>query len=173
VTATAGTLERPGLAARLVGPADVPRVVRLVAGAGRFNVTGARLDEGTAVAMSADPEHLVAAFTRGDELAGAAWVRRRGRVWWVLNLVLAAGAEAQGVEFAIVDWIVRHAREAGCAALTGRYVPSEHNAPAAGFWEAAGFIPCGEDGLYTLVPGDPPAHPTTRAARTGRPLPKE
>ncbi|GAA0706754.1 hypothetical protein Drose_16005 [Dactylosporangium roseum] len=167
------TLGRPRLTARLVSPADVPGVVRLAAGAGRFNLTGARLDEGTTVAMSADPGHLVAAFTLpGGALAGAAWIRRRGRVWWVLNLVLDAAAEAQGVEFAIVDWIVGRAREAGCAALTGRFVPSERNAQAVGFWEAAGFIPCDEDGLYTLVPGTGPAHPTTGAAR-GRLRPKE
>ncbi|HEU5471313.1 MAG TPA: GNAT family N-acetyltransferase [Actinophytocola sp.] len=138
------------LAARPVTPAEVAAVARLAATADEFNLTGLTFDEGATTAMTGDPGHLVAAFgLDGGETVGAAWIERRGRVWWVLNLVLGRSAFGHGVEFAIADWIVRRARDAGAVALAGRYVPTLSNAAAAGFWERAGFTPSGEDGVFT------------------------
>jgi FkbH-like protein len=112
--------------------------------------------------MSSDPAHLVASFTVtdrfGDEgIVGAAWVRRRGQVWWVLNMVLSCRVFGRGVEFAMADWIVRRALEAGAAAVAGRYVATTRNGVADGFWEKAGFTPSGEDGTFTVVPGSVPS----------------
>ncbi|HET8641468.1 MAG TPA: HAD-IIIC family phosphatase, partial [Pseudonocardiaceae bacterium] len=135
---------------------EVGRVAQLAARTNQFNLTGDRFDEGATTAMSTDPDHLVASFAVsdrfGDEgIVGAAWVERRGRVWWVLNLVLSCRVFGRGIEFAMVDWLVRRGREAGANALAGRYRPTGRNAVADGFWEKAGLTPSGEDGVFAVV----------------------
>jgi len=148
--------------ARPVTAFEVGRVAQLSARTNQFNLTGRRFDEAVTTAMSTDPEHLVAAFTVtdrfGDEgIVGAVWVERRGRVWWVLNMVLSCRVFGRGVEFAMADWIVRRARAAGATALAGRYVPTPRNGVAGGFWEKAGFTPSGEDGVFAAVPDAAPS----------------
>jgi FkbH-like protein len=147
--------------ARPVTEFEVSRVAQLSARTNQFNLTGTRFDEAATTAMSTDPEHLVVSFAVsdrfGDEgIVGAVWIERRGQVWWVLNLVLSCRVFGRGVEFAMADWIVRHARESGAAALAGRYVPGKRNGVANGFWEKAGFTPAGEDGVFTVVPAAAP-----------------
>lgn len=140
---------------------EVGRVAQLAARTNQFNLTGIRFGEGATTAMSTDPDHLVASFAVsdrfGDEgIVGAAWVECRNRVWRVLNLVMSCRVFGRGVEFAIADWIVRRAREAGATALVGRYVPAKGNTVAGGFWEKAGFTPSDEDGTYSVVPAAAP-----------------
>jgi FkbH-like protein len=152
---------RTRVAAHPVTTFEVGRVAQLSARTNQFNLTGRRFDEGATTAMSTDPDHLVVSFAVsdrfGDEgIVGAAWVECRGRIWWVLNMVLSCRVFGRGVEFAIVDWIVRRARENGATALVGRYVPTNRNGVADGFWEKAGFTPSGEDGTYTVVPATAP-----------------
>ena len=152
--------------ARPVTAFEVGRVAQLSARTNQFNLTGVRFDEAATVAMSTDPAHLVASFAVADRfgeegVVGAAWIERRGRLWWVLNLVLSCRVFGRGVEFAMVDWIMRRARDAGAAALAGRYLPTKSNAVADGFWEKAGLTPSGEDGVFTVVPdAAPPCLPT-------------
>jgi len=152
---------RTRVLARPVTPFEVARVAQLAARTNQFNLTGIRFEDGATAAMSTDPNHLVASFAVadrfGDEgIVGAAWIECRGRVWWVLNLVLSCRAFGRGVEFAMAEWIVRRAREAGASAVAGRYLPTARNAVAATFWQRAGFTPSGEDGVFTVVPGDAP-----------------
>ncbi|MEV6907366.1 HAD-IIIC family phosphatase [Amycolatopsis sp. NPDC051071] len=140
---------------------ETGRVAQLAARTNQFNLTGVRFDEGVTTAMSTDPDHLVASFTVSDRfghegIVGAAWIERRDRIWRVLNLVLSCRVFGRGIEFAIADWIVGRAREAGATALVGRYVPTNRNSVAAGFWEKAGFTPSDEDGTYTVVPATAP-----------------
>ncbi|WP_410579346.1 HAD-IIIC family phosphatase [Amycolatopsis sp. lyj-108] len=158
---------------------EVGRVAQLSARTNQFNLTGHRFDEGATTAMCADPDRLVASFAVsdrfGDEgIVGAAWIECRGQVWRVLNLVLSCRVFGRGIEFAITDWIVRRARDAGATALAGRYVPTGRNKVADGFWEKAGFTPSDEDGLYTVVPATAPsclptwiAYPETSDDRLG------
>jgi FkbH-like protein len=141
---------------------EVGRVAQLAARTNQFNLTGARFDEAAVTAMSTDPAHLVASFAVSDRfgaegIVGAAWITRRGRVWWVENLLLSCRVFGRGIEFAMVDWILGRAREAEATALAGRYVPTNRNAVASGFWEKAGFTPSGEDGVFTLEPATAPA----------------
>lgn len=148
--------------ARPVTAFDVGRVAQLSARTNQFNLTGVRYDEAAVTAMSTDAAHLVASFTVtdrfGDEgIVGAAWVQLRGHVWWVLNMVLSCRVFGRGVEFAMADWIMRRAQDAGAAAVVGRYVPTNRNGVADGFWEKAGFTPSGEDGTFTVVPGTVPS----------------
>jgi FkbH-like protein len=147
--------------AQPVTPFEVGRVAQLSARTNQFNLTGVRFDEAATTALSNDPDHLVASFAVsdrfGDEgIIGAAWVECRGQVWWVRNMVLSCRVFGRGVEFAMVDWIMRRARDAGAAALAGSYVPSKRNAVADGFWEKAGFTPSGSDGVFTVVPAAAP-----------------
>ncbi|MFC3455195.1 HAD-IIIC family phosphatase [Amycolatopsis speibonae] len=140
---------------------EVGRVAQLSARTNQFNLTGRRFDEAATTAMSTDPDQLAASFAVadrfGDEgIVGAAWIECRDQVWRVLNLVLSCRVFGRGIEFAIVDWIVRRAREAGAIALVGHYAPTGRNTVANGFWEKAGFTPSGEDGTYTVVPGTAP-----------------
>ncbi|MFL6136660.1 MAG: HAD-IIIC family phosphatase [Frankiaceae bacterium] len=132
------------LTAEPVSGFSVARVAQLAARTNQFNLTGVRFDEATTTALSADPGHLVAAFSVsdrfGDEgIVGAAWVQRGERTWRVLNLVLSCRVLGRGVELAIADWLAGQARAAGAAVLEGRFVPSRKNGVAAGFWPSAGF----------------------------------
>ncbi|TCO60684.1 hypothetical protein [Actinocrispum wychmicini] len=140
------------LVAGPVTPFQIAGVTRLAAGADRLDMTGIRFDEGATTAMSTDPDHLAVSFAvsgelDANEIVGAAWIRRRGQVWWVLNLVL----RHRDFGLAAVEWLAREASVAGAAVLVGRYVPAGHNAGAEDFWEQAGFTPSGEDGVFTLA----------------------
>jgi predicted enzyme involved in methoxymalonyl-ACP biosynthesis len=70
----------------------------------------------------------------------------------VLNLVLSCRVFGRGIEFAIADWVVQRARQAGADTVVGRYVPSGRNAVADGFWEKAGFTTSGTAGEFTVAP---------------------
>jgi FkbH-like protein len=149
--------------AELAGGYSVPRVAQLAARTNQFNLTGLRYDETATAAMSADPGHLVAAFSVsdrfGDEgIVGAAWVECGERVWRVLNLVLSCRVLGRGVELAVVEWLAARASAAGATTLHGRFVPSQKNAVAASFWEQAGFAATGEDGVFELDISEHPYH---------------
>ena len=133
----------------------VARVAQLAARTNQFNLTGRRFDDAATAAMSADPDHLVAAFSVsdrfGDEgVVGAVWVDRGGPVWRVSNLVLSCRVLSRGVELAMAGWLVDRARAAGAVAVEGRFVPTGRNGVAAGFWESAGFRRTG-DGVFVLT----------------------
>jgi FkbH-like protein len=133
----------------------VARVAQLAARTNQFNLTGVRFDEAATAAMSADPGHLVAAFSVSDRfgaegIVGAAWVERRPRAWRVLNFVLSCRVLGRGVELAAVGWLVRQARSGGAEQLHASFVPSAKNSVSADFWPRAGFAP-GPDGTFTFA----------------------
>lgn len=143
------------LVAEAVTSFSVARVAQLAARTNQFNLTGIRFDEATTAAMSATPEHLVASFSVsdrfGDEgIVGALWVQRQDQIWRVLNMVLSCRVLGRGIELAALDWLARQAWEAGAVALEGRFVSSQKNSVAAGFWQRAGFTPADEEGVFTL-----------------------
>ena len=149
----------------------VARVAQLAARTNQFNLTGRRFDDAATAAMSADQDHLVAAFSVsdrfGDEgVVGAVWVDRGGPVWLVSNLVLSCRVLSRGVELAMAGWLVDRARSAGAVAVEGRFVPTGRNGVAAGFWESAGFRRTG-DGVFVLATEEPSAVPPWIDVREG------
>lgn len=122
------------------------RIAQLAARTNQFNLTGIRYDESATRRMSEAPGHLVLSVSVadrfGDEgVVGALWVERRPEVWRVLNMVLSCRVLSRGVEGAVLAWLVGRARQAGAAAVEGRYARSPGNGVAAGFWTDAGFTP--------------------------------
>jgi predicted enzyme involved in methoxymalonyl-ACP biosynthesis len=75
----------------------------------------------------------------------------------VRNLVMSCRVFGRGIEFAIADWILRRAQEAGVATVVGSYTPSDRNGIADGFWPKAGFRPSEQDGVFTATPGSTPS----------------
>ncbi|MCP2243438.1 HAD-IIIC family phosphatase [Lentzea aerocolonigenes] len=135
-----------------IGPASAYEFARLAQLAGRtnqFNLTGIRFDEAetarTHLALSCSVSDRF-----GDEgVVGAAWVRKDGETWHVLNLLLSCRVLGRGVELAMAAWLVRQARAAGARRVHGSFVPTARNGAAAGFWESAGFTPSG-DGTFVF-----------------------
>ncbi len=133
----------------------VARAAQLAARTNQFNLTGERFDPAATAAMAGSADHLVVTFEVsdrfGDEgVVGAAWVRRDGQRWVVLNLVLSCRVLGRGIDLAIAGWLARQARAAGATAIAGSYVPSRKNGVAAGFWASAGFAPGESEGSYVL-----------------------
>ena len=152
------------LLAQPITPFEVGRVAQLSARTNQFNLTGVRFDEAATTALAEDPANLVASFAVsdrfGDEgIVGAAWIERVEDVWWVRNLVMSCRVFGRGIEFAIADWILRQARQAGIATVAGSYTPSDRNGIAAGYWLKAGFQPSQPDGVFTATPGSAPSAP--------------
>jgi FkbH-like protein len=147
----------------------LPRVVQLLAKTNQFNTTTRRHTGSQVEEMLASG--AVALWIRtqdrfGDSgLVGAAIAvpESMDGAWRLDVLLLSCRVIGRGVEDALMAELVRRISVKGGRRLIGEFIRTERNAPAAGFFERAGFAPAGSDGRYwarDLKDGDtrPPSH---------------
>jgi len=127
------------------GPADADRVVELIDRTHRFNTTGQRWEPARVRAAIDDPDwfvsvaHLVDRF--GDYgMVGTALIER-GPAWLLRVFAVSCRAAGRDVPVAILDWIIRTARQAGSGQVLVELRPSEANLELRVLLRAAGFQP--------------------------------
>ncbi|MCC2667869.1 MAG: hypothetical protein K0Q72_340 [Armatimonadetes bacterium] len=128
-------------------PFTLPRIAQLINKTNQFNLTTRRYTEAEVRAMADDPARWgIYAVTVSDRfgdsgLTGVALVRKGALTWEIDSFLLSCRVLGRGIEDALLTHVIREAQAAGAALLEGAFIPSEKNAPAAGFYAAQQFAP--------------------------------
>jgi FkbH-like protein len=128
---------------------SLPRIAQLVAKSNQFHLTGMRLAEPELRAYAARPGHHVLGFRLADRfgdngLVSAVALRRESGELHVDIWVMSCRVLGRTMEELVANEILRTARESGCGAVVGRYVPSPKNALVSGLYARLGFEPDGD-----------------------------
>ena len=158
---SAGSLEdyqaSLGMEARVGGidAVSAARVVQLMNKTNQFNLTTRRRDKAELEAFLARPGALGLQVRLSDRFAdhgliavALAEVREEAaeRILEVDTLLMSCRVLGRGVEGMILAEIGRRAAEAGCAAVTGSYIPTARNGMVADLYPRHGFAPAGAAG---------------------------
>jgi FkbH-like protein len=165
VAATAGDLETYLWSLKTVlriygaGTADLARAHQLFSKTNQFNLTTIRYSLPDLERLAASPDchlGLAAASDRFGDLGtiAAFLLRSEGDVLTIDSLLLSCRALGRGVESAVMNAIKERFLRSGLSRLSGRFVPTARNLPAAGFYERQGFPLAGStatgESLYSL-----------------------
>ncbi|MEX5634709.1 HAD-IIIC family phosphatase [Parafrankia sp. FMc2] len=162
-TASASSLEDylRGLGVEVwLGPVrddEVPRVSQLTLRTNQFHTTTRRLQQAELRAYADTPGNAVLAIRSRDRfgengLVGAVFLRRQAGAapeadTVVLeNFLLSCRVFSRGIEQAVLAAVLRHAREAGAAAVIARYRPTAKNVVVADLYPRHGFAGPGGTG---------------------------
>ncbi|MEV1080692.1 HAD-IIIC family phosphatase [Streptomyces sp. NPDC050211] len=128
-------------------PHEVARVAQLTQRTNQFNLTTRRMtaDEVTAAAESGLVLTVSARDRFGDNgLVGAVFVSYEGDGWRIDNALLSCRVFGRRIEHALLGGVLAQAaREAGVAAVHGRFRPTAKNHRFADFYLSLGFEPYG------------------------------
>ncbi|MEJ7892770.1 MAG: HAD-IIIC family phosphatase [Solirubrobacteraceae bacterium] len=132
----------------------VERAAQLCQKTNQFNVTTRRDSIGDVAAMVVDPACDVLIVSVADRFGdsgttGVAMLRTRDGVAEIENMLLSCRVLGRGVEDALLHHVAGRARDRGARQLVGRFVPSERNHQAAGFYSRHGFADQG-GGVWSL-----------------------
>jgi FkbH-like protein len=157
-----------------IGEASITRVVQLLNKTNQFNLTTRRRNKAELEAFLARPGAVGLAFRLADRFADHGLIAvalaeveetPEGRALAIDTLLMSCRVLGRGVETVVLAELARRAAEAGCAAVTGTYVPSGRNGMVADLYPRHGFTrigaEAGADGDATRWSADP-------AALTGR-----
>jgi FkbH-like protein len=152
-----------------VTPASIARVAQLTQKTNQFNLTTKRYTEADIAALSAAPNWRVYSLRVTDRfgdngLVGVAIVENRGESWDIDTLLMSCRVIGRTVETAFLAVIAEEATRAGAHALTGWFIPTKKNAPAAGFYRDHGFQCADENEDRTLWRRDLREEPLARPA---------
>ncbi|MDB5438420.1 MAG: methoxymalonyl-ACP biosynthesis protein FkbH [Caulobacteraceae bacterium] len=123
----------------------LPRIVQLMAKSNQFNLTTRRYNDEAIRRMIAD-ETVLGWQVRLDDafgghgVIGALIVRMQAREWLVESWIQSCRILRRGVEEAIMNTLMAHARLAGVNRIVGEFIPTPRNAMVADFYERLGFI---------------------------------
>jgi FkbH-like protein len=132
-----------------------PRVHALLHKTNQFNLTSRRHSESVLQQLVQDPG--IGVFTArvrdrfGDSgIVGVAIVRMEGETVVIDTLLLSCRVIGRGVETAILSDLASWGVGRGGARMVGDFVPTEKNAPAAGFYGDHGFQQVGESSVEAV-----------------------
>ena len=131
------------------------RVAQLINKSNQFNLTTRRYSENElASAMNDRSRHLVQvrlADRFGDNgIISVLIADKKGSDWEIDTWLMSCRVLGRRVQEACLAHLVAAAREAGAAALVGKYIPSLKNAMVADHYEKLGFSPAERVGDATL-----------------------
>lgn len=150
------------------GPDDVGRVAQLTNKTNQFNVTTRRSHDEEVRERTEDPAWRVDALWASDRfgdhgLVGVAMTTCGTGDWHIDTLLLSCRVIGRRVESALLHEVTRRAVAAGATSISGEFIPTARNAPAASLWADHGFELVDEDAdgatrwRRTLVDGPVPA----------------
>jgi len=132
-----------------IDAATLPRVVQLLGKTNQFNVTTRRYSEPELARLLAS-EGAIGLWMRvsdryGDNglVALALAVREEPSRYRLDSFLMSCRILGRQAEHALLRSVARRAREQGASVLLGEFIPSKKNAPAAPFFQDAGFSPLG------------------------------
>ncbi len=130
--------------------APLARAVQLLAKTNQFNLTTRRHTAGDIEAFAADPAGQAVVVRVRDRfgdagVVGLALARNQDSSCLIDSLLLSCRVIGRGIETALLAHIAQRAAQLGATRLTGEFIPSAKNAPAAGFYPDHGFSPSPEE----------------------------
>lgn len=129
---------------RPVSTSNISRVAQLTQKTNQFNLTTLRYTEQqiAAIASRADAEVLamrVQDIYNDNGIVGVAILRHHDSICEIDTFLLSCRVIGRTVESALLAFVCERARERGAATLSGKFVPTKKNAPAADFYPRHGF----------------------------------
>lgn len=139
---------------------QMARAVQLIGKTNQFNLTTIRRSESELRALMADGRHLVFTMSLTDKfgdygLVGLAILERdNGTTFNIDTLLMSCRALGRGAESAFLKCLAYGASQNGAKAVSGRFIPTDKNAPAATLYADHGFVYDEASGLWSS-PLDP------------------
>jgi FkbH-like protein len=161
------------VAINAAAPFSIPRIAQLTQKTNQMNMTTRRYTEAQIAAFAGDPRYgvfSVAARDRfGDHgIIGVVIAEFSDSVCRIDTLLLSCRVIGRGIEALMVAFVAELARQRSILHLVGEFIPTPKNAPAAGFYEAAGFRAAGPNEYRAdLLEGSFPPPPHIRLAGSG------
>lgn len=130
-------------------PFSIPRVAQLTQKTNQMNMTTRRYTEARIQSFAGDPAYGVYAVSAKDRfgdhgIIGVLILQHEGDSCLIDTFLLSCRVIGRGIEDTMVQFALEEARERGVGKLVGEFIPTPKNAPAAGFFERAGFAKEGE-----------------------------
>jgi FkbH-like protein len=130
--------------------ASLPRIVQLLGKTNQFNLTTQR--HGTAEIQQMLNAGGIGLWARvqdrfGDTgLVAVAIAAKNGDSWMIDSFLMSCRVIGRSVETALLAVLERLVHRAGGRELTGCYLPTDKNQPAADFYPRHGYTPASQDG---------------------------
>jgi FkbH-like protein len=128
----------------LASPANISRVAQLTQKTNQFNLTTRRYSEQQIAAMAGAPDAEVFAMRVRDiyndnGIVGVAILRHNDSVSEIDTFLLSCRVIGRAVETALLSFLCKQAKQRGARTLSGKFLPTKKNAPAADFYPRHGF----------------------------------
>jgi FkbH-like protein len=129
---------------RPAGPSNISRMALLTQKTNQFNLTTRRYAEQQIAAIASDTEADVFAMRVKDVyndngIVGVLILRYRDAICEIDTFLLSCRVIGRTVETALLAFACKRAKERGATTLSGKFVPTKKNAPAADFYPRHGF----------------------------------
>jgi len=123
-----------------------PRIHQLLHRTNQFNTTNARWTEAQIAEAMAAGDRRILVFDVADrfgseDTVGAVLLATSPEQWTIENFVMSCRVFSRGIEFAVLHRVAELAARHGAARLSADFIPTARNAPAAAFYQEAGFTP--------------------------------
>ena len=122
----------------------LPRIAQLAQKTNQFNTTTIRytLEELTELGQS--HEYLIKCFQAKDRfgdygIIGAYVVNKNDGDWRIESFMMSCRAIGKGIEFKVMDYLIREAERAGARKVIGIFIPTKKNEPAKSFFAQCQF----------------------------------
>lgn len=126
------------------GPSNIGRVAQLTQKTNQFNLTTRRYSEQQIAAIAGAPDADVFAMRVRDVyndngIVGVAILRHNDSVSEIDTFLLSCRVIGRTVETALLSFLCKHAKQRGATTMSGKFLPTKKNAPAADFYPRHGF----------------------------------
>ena len=134
----------------LVDDQTIGRIAQLVNKTNQFNLTTRRHNQAEIAGMAADtPNHRVAWLRLRDRfgdqgLVVVGIIRRDGVVGEIDTFLMSCRVMNRRVEHAFMAYLMQQARDMGCTAMRGSYLPTAKNSMVSQFYPDLGFATVAE-----------------------------
>ena len=144
----------------------IPRISQLTQKTNQFNMTTRRYTDVDIISKLAQGWNIwsVSAHDRFGEygIIGVCMVEPLADVWRIDNLLLSCRILGRKVEDIVMVYLCNEAEKRGIKKITGDFIPTQKNAPAASFFSSAGFRLVGKEGAneaYEYTPVQKQSYP--------------
>jgi FkbH-like protein len=151
---------------------SIPRIAQLTQKTNQMNMTTRRYSEAQIDAFANDPARAVFSVSARDRfgdhgIIGVMILELRESEYAIDTFLLSCRVIGRGIEQAMVAFAAGLARARGIERLSGEFVRTAKNTPAAGFYERSGFVRTGDTRFELAIQDESlpyPAHVRILAA---------
>lgn len=134
------------LVVKTVAESGVARIAQMHGKTNQFNLTTRRYSESDLLSMLRQREHLVLQGSVSDRFGEhgiviCAVASISGCQARIASFLMSCRVIAREIEFAFLGSLIDQLKQRGVTSITGEFIPTERNGPAANFLNMAGFAP--------------------------------